>query len=282
MKLIRVGESGSEVPGILDASGMARSLANVIPDITGATLAPDVLSSIRSMDLTGLPLLPVGMRYGPPITAVGKIVCVGLNYTDHAAESSMEMPTEPVLFFKATTSICGAQDDVVIPSGWHKVDWEVELGVVIGRAARRVEIRDAFDYVGGYLIVNDLSEREAQLERGGQWVKGKSFDTFGPIGPWLVTRDEVPDANELPLWLSVNGQRCQSGNTKYMIFNVATLVSYISQFMTLMPGDIISTGTPAGVGLGSKPPRFLKPGDVMELSIDGLGLQRHQMIAGVA
>ncbi|HET9108596.1 MAG TPA: fumarylacetoacetate hydrolase family protein [Steroidobacteraceae bacterium] len=206
---------------------------------------------------------------------------MGLNYIDHATESSMTPPSEPVLFFKATTSICGAYDPVVIPSGSRKTDWEVELGVVMARTARRVTVAQALDHVGGYLIVNDLSERESQLERGGQWVKGKSYDTFGPIGPWLVTRDEVPDPSALSLWLSVNGQVCQDGNTRNMIFNVPTLISYISQFMTLLPGDIISTGTPSGVGLGMKPPRYLRPNDLMELGVEGLGTQRHRTVAEI-
>lgn len=279
MKLIRTGESGKEVPGVLDATGTARSLADVVPDVTGGALTPELLASIQSMDLSALPRVSRNARFGPPIAGVGKIICVGLNYIDHAAESSMAPPKEPVLFFKATSSICGAHDDVSIPAGSSKTDWEVELGVVIGRAARRVSVAEALDHVVGYLIVNDLSERESQLERGGQWVKGKSYDTFGPIGPWLVTRDEIPDPGVLSLWLTVNGQARQNGNTRNMIFNVPTLVSYVSRFMTLLPGDIISTGTPAGVGLGMKPPTYLAPGDIMELGIDGLGTQRHRTVA---
>lgn len=279
MKLIRMGERGAEVPGILDSTGVPRSLGDVVPDVTGEALAPEILARIQEINLSTLPPICEGTRYGPPIAGTGKIICVGLNYVDHATESSMTPPSEPVLFFKATTSICGAYDDVVIPIGSRKTDWEVELGVVIGRTAKRVGVAEALDHVGGFLIVNDLSERESQLERGGQWVKGKSYDTFGPIGPWLVTRDEIPDSSALSLRLSVNGQVCQNGNSRNMIFNVPTLVSYISQFMTLMPGDIISTGTPAGVGLGMKPPRFLLPNDVMELSIEGLGTQRHRIVA---
>lgn len=279
MKLVRVGQSGAEVPGIVDAEGNVRSLANVVPDISGVTLAPESLALIRAQNVKDLPVLRAYRRLGPPISSVGKIICVGLNYRDHAAESGMAAPTEPVLFFKATSSICGPFDDVVIPAGSRKTDWEVELGVVIGRMAKRVSMDQALDHVGGYLIVNDLSEREAQLERGGQWVKGKSYDTFGPIGPWLVTPDELPDAGALALWLSVNGRRRQDGNTSNMIFGVAALISYTSQFMTLMPGDIISTGTPAGVGLGLKPPEYLQRGDQMELGIDYLGLQRHRMVA---
>ncbi|MDE2051767.1 MAG: fumarylacetoacetate hydrolase family protein [Gammaproteobacteria bacterium] len=278
MKLLRIGESGAEVPGVLDASGVARSLAGVVPDITGEALTADGLRKLRAIDLESLPHLAPG-RYGSPLTGVGKIVCVGLNYTDHAVESAMAIPAEPVLFFKSTTSICGPDDDVVLPPGSEKTDWEVELGVVIGETARRVTRSEALSYVAGYLIVNDLSERAFQLERGGQWVKGKSCDTFGPLGPWIVTRDEITDVGALALWLSVNGRRYQNGSTDKMIFDVPTLVSYISHFMTLIPGDVISTGTPAGVGLGLKPPRYLGPGDVMELGIQGLGTQRHRIVA---
>jgi 2,4-diketo-3-deoxy-L-fuconate hydrolase len=278
MKLIRIGGPEAEVPGVLDASGVARSLAGVVADITGETLTADGLRKLRALDLQSLPPLEPG-RYGPPLSGVGKIVCVGLNYTDHAAESAMAIPSEPVLFFKSTTSICGPHDDVVLPPGSEKTDWEVELGVVIGETARRVSRSDALSHVAGYLIVNDLSERAYQLERGGQWVKGKSCDTFGPLGPWLVTRDEIADVGTLDLWLSVNGRRYQNGSTGLMIFDVPTLVSYISRFMTLVPGDVISTGTPAGVGLGLKPPRYLGRGDVMELGIQGLGTQRHRIVA---
>jgi 2,4-didehydro-3-deoxy-L-rhamnonate hydrolase len=278
MKLLRVGEPGAEVPGVMDAAGAMRSLSGVVDDISGATLTAEGLRELRAIRLDSLPRLAPG-RHGPPLTGVGKIVCVGLNYTDHAAESSMAIPTEPVLFFKSTTSICGSHDDVILPPGSEKTDWEVELGVVIGATVRRVPREEALSCVAGYLMVNDLSERAFQLERAGQWVKGKSCDTFGPLGPWLVTRDEIPDAGALPLWLSVNGHRYQNGNTGNMIFDVATLVSYISQFMTLLPGDIISTGTPAGVGLGQKPPRYLKAGDVMELGIEGLGTQRHRIVS---
>ncbi|HEV2268701.1 MAG TPA: fumarylacetoacetate hydrolase family protein [Steroidobacteraceae bacterium] len=281
MKLIRVGEPGAEVPGVLDASGVARSLSGVIDDISGATLKADGLRRLRAANLDLLPCLAPG-RYGPPLTGVGKIVCVGLNYSDHAAESSMAIPSEPVLFFKSTTSICGPDDDVLLPPGSEKTDWEVELGVVIGETARTVSRSEALSHVAGYLIVNDLSERAFQLERGGQWVKGKSCDTFGPLGPWLVTRDEIPDVGTLRLWLRVNGHQYQNGSTERMIFDVPTLVSYISHFMTLMPGDIISTGTPAGVGLGLEPPRYLKSGDVMELGVQGLGTQRHRVTASAA
>jgi 2,4-diketo-3-deoxy-L-fuconate hydrolase len=277
MKLIRVGESGSEVPAVLDASGVARSLSDVIPDISGETLSIAGLRKLRTVDLNSLPRLTPG-RYGPPLARVGKIVCVGLNYVDHAAESSVAIPSEPILFLKSTTSICGPYDDVVLPAGSVQTDWEVELGVVMGEVARRVNRTEALQYVSGYLIVNDISERAFQLERGGQWVKGKSCDTFGPLGPWLVTWEEIADVCALRLWLTVNGHRYQNGDTGKMIFDVPTLVSYISEFMTLMPGDIISTGTPAGVGLGLKPPRYLKPNDIMELGIDGLGVQRHRIV----
>lgn len=278
MKLIRIGKPGAEVPGVLDSGGVARSLAGVVPDITGETLTADGLRKLHALPLESLPPLEPG-RYGPPVSGVGKIVCVGLNYTDHAAESAMATPSEPVLFFKSTTSICGPHDDVVLPPGSEKTDWEVELGVIIGETARRVTRSEALSHVAGYLIVNDLSERAFQLERGGQWVKGKSCDTFGPLGPWLVTQDEIHDVGTLALWLSVNGRRYQNGSTGSMIFDVPTLVSYISHFMTLMPGDVISTGTPAGVGLGLKPPRYLGRGDVMELGIQGLGAQRHRVVA---
>lgn len=278
MKLVRVGERGAEVPGLVDDDGKIRSLADVVADFTGAILAEHVVRTIGALKPRDLPELPASLRLGPPVTSVGKIVCVGLNYRDHAAESGMPEPTEPVLFFKATSSICGPFDDVVIPMGSRKTDWEVELGVVICRVTKRVTTGEALGCVGGYLVVNDLSEREAQLERGGQWVKGKSYDTFGPLGPWLVTPDELPDPQSLGLWLSVNGKRWQNGNTGDMIFDVPTLISYISQFMTLMPGDIISTGTPAGVGLGLKPPRYLQQGEVMELGIDRLGAQRHRIV----
>ena len=281
MKLIRVGEPGAEVPGVLDAAGVARSLSGVVGDISGATLTTDGLQALGAIDLDSLPPLAPG-RHGPPLSGVGKIICVGLNYTDHAAESCMPIPSEPVLFFKSTTSICGPYDDVVLPPGSEKTDWEVELGVLIGESARRVARSEALAHVAGYLIVNDLSERAFQLERGGQWVKGKSCDTFGPLGPWLVTRDEIADAGALQLWLSVNGHRYPNGSTSRMIFDVPTLVSYISHFMTLMPGDIISTGTPAGVGLGLKPPRYLARGDVMELGVEGLGSQRHRIVGSAA
>jgi 2,4-diketo-3-deoxy-L-fuconate hydrolase len=251
----------------------------VVDDIGGDVLNAASLARIAALNLDQLPRVADVPRYGPAVARVGKLVCVGLNYADHAAESGMAVPSEPVLFMKATTAISGPNDPVVIPRGSVKTDWEVELGVVIGDIARDVTTDAALNHVAGYLIVNDVSEREYQLERGGQWVKGKSFDTFAPIGPWLVTRDEVPDPQSLAMWLEVDGHRYQNGNTRTMVFGVATLVSYISRLMTLMPGDIISTGTPPGVGLGHKPPVYLRAGSVMELEIEGLGRQRQVTVA---
>lgn len=280
MKLVRHGRKGHERPGILDAEGRVRDLSALVDDVAGAVLLPEGLDVIRSIDPETLPLVPAGERLGPCVGRVGKFVCVGLNYADHAAESGMESPAEPVLFFKATSALCGPNDDVVIPRGSTKTDWEVELGVVIGREARYVDAAEAMDFVAGYCVVNDLSERAFQLERGGQWVKGKSADTFGPIGPWLVTRDEVADPQDLAIWLEVDGVRRQNGNTRTMIFGVAEIVSYVSQFMSLQPGDIISTGTPPGVGLGMKPePVYLRAGQEMHLGIAGLGEQRQKTIS---
>jgi 2,4-didehydro-3-deoxy-L-rhamnonate hydrolase len=279
MKLVRYGESGAEKPGVLGPDGVLRSLGGVVGDIAGDTLKAANLAKLTASDLEGLPRVSGAVRYGPAVAQVGKMVCVGLNYTDHAAESGMAVPKEPVLFMKATTAITGPNDPVVIPRGSVKTDWEVELGVVIGDVARYVSEAAALDHVAGYLVVNDVSEREYQLERGGQWDKGKGCDTFAPIGPWLVTRDEVRDPQSLSMWLEVDGHRYQNGSTRNMVFGVASLVSYISQFMTLMPGDIISTGTPAGVGLGLKPPVYLRPGAVMELEIQGLGRQRQVVMA---
>ncbi len=278
MKLVRFGAAGREKPGIVDRDGNLRDLSAVIADVTPAILAPRKLARLARIDPDRLP--PVGgrRRLGPPLTGIGKLVCVGLNYADHAAESGLPVPEEPVLFMKSTTAISGPFDPVIIPKGAKKTDWEVELGVVIGTTARYVSKRAALEHVAGYCIVNDVSEREFQLQRGGQWIKGKSADTFAPIGPWLVTRDEIANPHRLALSLEVNGERVQDGNTKTMIFGVATLVSYISKFMTLLPGDIISTGTPPGVGLGMTPPRYLKPGDVMRLGIDGLGEQRQHVV----
>lgn len=273
MKLLRYGARGHEQPGVLDADGRIRSLSGVVPDIDGALLArlPDALAGI---DVAALPRVGDDVRIAEPVAGVGKFICIGLNYIDHANEAGMAVPTEPIIFMKATSSIIGPNDDVLLPPSSVKSDWEVELGVVIGREARYVSKEAAMDHVAGLVLVNDLSEREYQLERGGQWDKGKGCDTFGPFGPWLVTLDEVADIDRLDLWLDLNGERVQTGNTDKLIFDVATVVSYVSQFMSLQPGDIISTGTPPGVGMGMKPPRFLKEGDVMELGITGLGTQR--------
>lgn len=279
MKLVRYGKMGHEKPGILDAAGRLRDLSGVVNDITGSVLLPEGLDALRSIDCEALPVVAPDVRIGPCVGHVGKFVCVGLNYSDHAAEAGMEVPAEPVLFFKATSALCGPNDNVVIPRGSTKTDWEAELGVVIGKEARYVSVADAMDHVAGYCVVNDLSERAFQLERGGQWVKGKSSDTFGPIGPWLVTRDEVPDPQNLAIWLDVDGVRRQDGNTRTMIFGVAEIVSYVSQFMSLQPGDVISTGTPPGVGLGMKPePVYLRAGQEMRLGIEGLGEQRQRTI----
>jgi len=279
MKLIRYGAAGQERPGMVDAQGRIRDLSAHIPDVTGDTISPQSVASLAAIDPATLPLVEGSPRVGPCVGAVGKMVCVGLNYSDHAAESNMAIPTEPVLFMKATSAIVGPNDDVEIPPRAEKVDWEVELGVVIGKTARYVSKADALDHVAGYCIVNDVSERAYQLERGGQWDKGKSCDTFGPLGPWLVTRDEVPDAQALALWLEVDGKSYQNGNTSTMIFDVPTLVSYISQFMSLQPGDVISTGTPPGVGFGQKPvPVYLGAGQVMRLGITGLGEQRQRTV----
>jgi 2,4-didehydro-3-deoxy-L-rhamnonate hydrolase len=278
MKLTRVGALGAERPALIDDKGKLRDLSGVVPDIGGNVLNRKSLESLRRLDVTSLPLLPQATRFGAAVGQVGKVICVGLNFKDHAAESGLALPEQPILFMKATTALCGPNDDVIIPWGSKKTDWEVELGVVIGDVARRVPEERALDYVAGYLVVNDLSEREFQLEHGGQWVKGKSCDTFGPIGPMLVTTDEIPHPQMLSMWLEVNGRRFQNGSTADMVFGVAHLVSYISRYMTLMPGDIISTGTPAGVGLGQRPPVYLKVGDVVELGIDGLGRQRQLMV----
>jgi 2,4-diketo-3-deoxy-L-fuconate hydrolase len=279
MKLTRVGALTAERPALIDGNGKLRDLSGVVPDITGNVLNRKSLDRLRGLDPSTLPLLPQASRFGAAVGQVGKMICVGLNFKDHAAESGLPLPEQPILFMKATTAICGPNDDVMIPWGSKKTDWEVELGVVIGEVARRVPEDRALEYVAGYLVVNDLSEREFQLEQGGQWVKGKSCDTFGPIGPMLVTTDEIPHPQMLSMWLEVNGRRYQNGSTADMIFGVAHLVSYISRYMTLMPGDIISTGTPAGVGLGQRPPTYLSVGDVVELGIDGLGRQRQRMVA---
>ena len=280
MKLMRYGAKGAEKPALIDANGAVRDLSGVLPDITGATLSKDGLATLAAVDIASLPVVENPGRIAPPWKGVGKFLCVGLNYADHAAESGMAVPAEPVLFMKATSAVIGANDAVVLPQDSKKSDWEVELGVVIGTTARYVSEADALSHVAGYCVVNDLSEREYQLERGGQWDKGKGCDTFGPIGPWLVTSDEVADPQNLGLWLEVNGKRVQDGNTKTMVFGVANLVSYISRFMTLYPGDIISTGTPPGVGMGQKPSAvYLKPGDTMRLGISGLGEQQQTVHA---
>lgn len=279
MKLVRHGDPGSERPGLLDAQGSVRDLSGLLPDIDGAALQPPALARLQALDPASLPLVSPDARLGCPVAGVGKIVCIGLNYADHAAETGAAVPQEPVIFLKATSSITGPNDEVVIPRDSVKTDWEVELGVVIGRRASYVEEADAMQHVAGYVVVNDVSEREFQLERGGQWDKGKGCDTFSPIGPWLVTRDEVADPQALDLWLEVNGRRFQNGNTRTMVFGVAALVAYTSRFMTLQPGDIISTGTPPGVGLGQKPPLYLRPGDRMRLGIAGLGEQRQAVRA---
>jgi ureidoglycolate lyase len=280
MKLLRYGLVGAERPGIVDAGGKVRDVSGIVDDIAGETLTNAGLEKLRGVDTSKLPVVEEGTRIGPCVGRVGKFICVGLNYADHARESGVEPPKEPVLFMKATSAICGPNDNVIIPRNSRKTDWEVELGVVIGREARYVEIGDAMNHVAGYCVVNDVSEREFQIERCGQWVKGKSADTFGPIGPWLVSRDEVADPQRLSMWLEIDGRRYQNGSTATMIFGVAHLVSYISQFMSLQPGDIISTGTPPGVGLGQKPePVYLRPGQTMRLGIDGLGEQKQRLVA---
>jgi 2-keto-4-pentenoate hydratase/2-oxohepta-3-ene-1,7-dioic acid hydratase in catechol pathway len=279
MKLLRYGDAGRERPGLLDADGRMRDLSSVVSDIAGDTLLPENLARLRDTDGSGLSEVPGNPRIGPCVGSVGKIVCVGLNYSDHAAESGLPVPDEPVLFMKATSAICGPYDNVEIPRGAEKTDWEVELGIVIGRPAKYVSQDQALSHVAGYCVVNDVSERAFQIERGGQWDKGKGHDTFGPLGPWLVTTDEVPDPQDLHMWLEVDGKRYQDGSTRTMIFGVAHLVSYISQFMSLQPGDVISTGTPPGVGLGQKPPLYLKSGQTMRLGIAGLGEQRQTTVA---
>ncbi len=280
MKLLRYGPKGLEKPGLLDADGIVRDLSELLPDLTSNCLGRAALDKLASVDPARLPAVDGPLRMAPVVADIGKMICVGLNYSDHAAESGMDVPSEPVLFTKATSAIIGCNDAVVLPRDSIKSDWEVELGVVIGTRARYVEVDRALEHVAGYCVVNDLSEREYQLERGGQWDKGKGCDTFGPVGPWLVTADEVPDPQNLDMWLEVNGKRYQSGNTRTMVFTVAELVSYISRFMTLNPGDVISTGTPPGVGLGQRPdPVYLRPGDRIALGIQGLGQQNQTVHA---
>ncbi len=280
MKLLRFGPPGKEKPGLVDAAGRVRDLSAHVDDIDLRTLDDAALDALRRIDPATLPEAPKDVRIGPCVAHIGKLVCVGLNYSDHAAESNMPVPTEPILFLKPSSAVCGPGDNVEIPRGSSKTDWEVELGVVIGRRAKYVDESRALEHVAGYCVVNDVSEREFQFERQGQWDKGKGHDSFAPVGPWLVTRDEIPDPQALALWLEVNGRRYQDGSTKTMIYGVSTLVSYISRFMTLEPGDIVSTGTPPGVGMGRKPPVYLAPGDVMTLGIDGLGEQRQRCIPG--
>ena len=280
MKLVRHGATGQERPGLIDAEGRLRDLTGIVPDIAGTTLLPESLDRLKAIDPATLPLVEGNPRLGACVGAVGKLVCVGLNYSDHAAESGLPVPSEPVLFMKATSSIVGPNDDVEIPRGSQKTDWEVELGIVIGKPAKYVSEADALSHVAGYCVINDVSERAFQIERGGQWDKGKGCDTFGPMGPWLVTADEVADPQDLHMWLEVDGKRFQDGSTRTMIFGVAHLVSYISQFMSLQPGDVISTGTPPGVGLGQKPPLYLTPGQTMRLGIQGLGEQRQTTVQG--
>ncbi|PZQ68627.1 MAG: 2-hydroxyhepta-2,4-diene-1,7-dioate isomerase [Variovorax paradoxus] len=279
MKLVRYGNPGKEKPGLIDAEGKLRDLSAVVSDIGTAQLGDAALAKLRKLKTDKLPLVRGKPRFGCPVAGVGKFVAIGLNFADHAAESGAPIPKEPIVFMKATTCIQGANDPVMLPKGSTKTDWEVELGVVIGTQARYVSQKDALNFVAGYAVVNDVSEREFQMERGPQWDKGKGCDTFGPIGPWLVTRDEVPNPQKLGMWLDLNGKRMQTGNTRTMIFGVAKLVSYVSQFMTLEPGDVITTGTPPGVGLGMKPPLYLKKGDVMTLGIEGLGEQHQAVVA---
>ena len=278
MKLLRYGPSGAEKPGLLDAHGGIRCLSEYVSDIDPLTISQEGLRDLATIEPEALPLVPGEPRLGSPISGTRQFIAVGLNYSDHAAESNMPVPSEPILFTKAVSCIQGPNDDVRKPFGSTKLDWEVELGIVVGSRANYVDVKEALDHVAGYLVCDDLSERNFQLERGGTWDKGKGCETFGPVGPWLVTKDEVADVQNLDMWLRVNGRRMQTGNTKTMIFDCATLVSYISRFMTLLPGDIITTGTPPGVGMGMKPPEFLKEGDVIELGIEKLGSQRHRVI----
>ena len=280
MKLLRFGPLGAEKPGMLDADGNIRDLSGIIDDLAGNALHDRTLDKLRALNPAELPLAEGDPRIGACVGAVGKFICIGLNYADHAAEAGMQLPDEPVIFAKATSAICGPNDDIEIPRSSVKTDWEVELGVIIGKPAKHVNEADALDHVAGYCIINDLSERDFQLHRSGQWIKGKSCDTFGPIGPWLVTRDEISDPQNLAMYLEVNGKRFQNGSTRTMHFNVAQVIAHLSQFMSLQSGDVISTGTPPGVGMGQKPEQYLKPGDRMELSIEGLGTQYQNVISG--
>ena len=279
MKLLRYGPKGSEKPGMLDAAGKVRDLSAHVADIAGEVLTPAGQAKLAAIDPASLPLVEGNPRLGPCVAGTGKFICIGLNYSDHAAETGMEVPKEPILFMKATSAITGPDDALIIPRGSEKTDWEVELGVVIGAEARYVTPEDAMNHVAGYCVINDVSERAFQAERGGQWTKGKSADSFGPIGPWMVTRDEVADPQKLKMWLEVDGHRYQDGSTETMVFGVAHLVHYISQFMSLQPGDIISTGTPPGVGMGQKPQVYLRPGQTVRLGIEGLGQQTQKTAA---
>jgi 2,4-diketo-3-deoxy-L-fuconate hydrolase len=279
LKLVRFGRFGKEKPGLIDDEGKLRDLSNVIPDLGPDQLSDKFLSRLSRLNVANLPTVRGTPRFGVPISQVGKFIGIGLNYSDHAAEAGMPIPMEPIVFMKATSSLSGPNDPIMLPKGSKKSDWEVELGVVIGTKAQYVSERNALQYVAGYCIVNDVSEREFQLERGPQWDKGKGCDTFGPVGPWLVTRDEIPNPQKLAMWLDLNGKRMQTGNTKTMVFSVAKIVSYLSRFMTLMPGDIMATGTPPGVGMGMKPQQFLAPGDELSVSIAGLGMQQQKVIA---
>ena len=282
MKLLRHGPLGAEKPGLMAADGTIRDLSGIVPDIAGAVLSDAGLAAIRAVDASSLPVVPAAARLGACVGGTGKFICIGLNYSDHAAETGATVPPEPIIFMKATSAICGPNDPIIIPRTSVKTDWEVELAVIIGTKAKYVTEADALTHVAGYAVANDVSERAFQTERSGQWTKGKSCDNFGQLGPWLVTRDEIADPQNLAMWLTVNGTKMQNGSTTTMVYGVAFLVSYLSQFMTLHPGDVISTGTPPGVGLGMKPPRFLKPGEVVELGIAGLGQQRQDVIADPA
>lgn len=278
MKLLRYGVSGREKPGCLDSAGRIRDLSSLVTDVDGDALVPEGLARLRAVDIETLPLVEGEPRIGPCVGAIGKFICIGLNYADHAAEAGLPIPSEPIVFNKWLSAVNGPYDDVMRPRGAEKVDWEVELGVVIGRGGSYIEVGDAMEHVAGYCIVNDVSERAYQMERGGTWDKGKGCDTFGPLGPWLVTADEIPEPGDLDMWLEVDGKRYQDGNTRTMIFSVPFIVSYLSQFMSLRPGDVIATGTPPGVGAGMKPPTFLKAGQVMRLGIAGLGEQRQRFV----
>ncbi|HEX3599285.1 MAG TPA: fumarylacetoacetate hydrolase family protein [Lacipirellulaceae bacterium] len=279
MKLLRFGQPGKEQPGILDSAGNIRSLAGIIDDLAGDALSPASLDKLRSLDLSKLPLVDKSTRLGPPVAGTGKMMCIGLNYSEHAAETGAAIPKEPILFMKATSAIVGPNDDLRIPRGSTQTDWEAELGVIIGTKAKYVSEADALNFVAGYCVSHDVSERSFQKDRGGQWTKGKSCDTFGPLGPWLVTKDEIPDPQNLKIWCEVDGERRQNGSTATMIFSVKKLVSYLSEFFTLHPGDVISTGTPSGVGMGMKPSAFLRPGQTIRLGLEGLGEQQQRIVA---